>query len=51
VLLRGSEDVEARTAMVLALSVLLFAPAAVTTWSASRGVVPYVVASATFEGV
>lgn len=51
VLLRGSEDVEARTAVALALSVILFAPAAVATWSASRAIVPYVVASAALEGV
>ncbi len=51
VLLRGSEDVEARTAVVLALAVLLFAPVAVVTWSASWSVAPYVAASAAFEGV
>ena len=39
VLLRGSEDVEARTAVALGLSVILFAPAAVATWSADRAVV------------
>jgi drug/metabolite transporter (DMT)-like permease len=50
VLLRGSEDVEARTAVVLGLSVLLFAPVAAATWSVSWAVVPYVVASAAFEG-
>jgi drug/metabolite transporter (DMT)-like permease len=49
VLLRGSEDIEARTAMVLALGVLLFAPVAAATWSVSAAVVPYVVASAAFE--
>lgn len=51
VLLRGSEDVEARTAVALGLSVILFAPAAVATWSADRAVVWYVVASASCEGV
>ncbi|HXH95794.1 MAG TPA: hypothetical protein VNH40_01170, partial [Gaiellaceae bacterium] len=51
VLLRGAEDVEARTAVVLGLSVLVFAPAAVATWSASRAVAPFVVASAALEGV
>jgi drug/metabolite transporter (DMT)-like permease len=50
VLLRGSEDVEARTAVVLGLSLLLFAPVAAATWSASWAVVPYVAASAAFEG-
>jgi drug/metabolite transporter (DMT)-like permease len=49
VLLRGSEDVEARTAVVLALSVVLYAPAAAATWSAGGAVVPYVAASAAFE--
>jgi drug/metabolite transporter (DMT)-like permease len=50
VLLRGSEDVEARTAVVLGLSVLLFAPVAAATWSVSWAVVPYVASSAAFEG-
>jgi uncharacterized membrane protein len=50
VLLRGSEDVEARTAVVLGLSVLLFAPVAAATWSVSWAVAPYVAASAAFEG-
>jgi drug/metabolite transporter (DMT)-like permease len=50
VLLRGSADVEARTAVVLGLSVLLFAPIAAVTWSASWAVAPYVAASAAFEG-
>jgi len=49
VLLRGSENVEARTAAVLGLSLLLFAPAAAATWSVSWAVAPYVAASATFE--
>jgi uncharacterized membrane protein len=51
VLLRGSHDVEARTAVVLGLSVILFAPVAAATWSASWSVAPYVAASAAFEGV
>ena len=51
VFLRGSEDVEARTAVVLGLSVLLFAPVAAATWSVSWAVAPYVAASAAFEGV
>ena len=50
VLLRGSDDVEARTAVVLALSVLLFAPVAAATWSVSRAAAPYVAASAALEG-
>src|SRR5262249_25656139 len=50
VLLRGSEDVEARTAVVLGLSVLLFAPVAAATWSVSWAVAPYVAASAVLEG-
>ena len=49
VLLRGSDDVEARTAVVLGLSVVLFAPVAAETWSVSWGVAPYVVASAALE--
>ena len=51
VLLRGSDDVEARTAVVLGLSLLLFAPVAAATWSVSWAVAPYVAASAAFEGV
>lgn len=50
VVLRGSEDVEARTAVVLGLSVLLFAPVAAATWSVSWSVAPYVAASAALEG-
>jgi drug/metabolite transporter (DMT)-like permease len=49
VFLRGSEDVEARTAAVLGLSVVLFAPVAAATWSVSWAVAPYVAASAAFE--
>jgi drug/metabolite transporter (DMT)-like permease len=49
VLLRGSEDVEARTAVVLGLSVLLFAPVAAAAWSVSWAVAPYVAGSAAFE--
>jgi drug/metabolite transporter (DMT)-like permease len=51
VVLRGSEDVEVRTAVVLGLSLLLFAPVAAATWSVSWKVAPYVAASAAFEGV
>ena len=49
VLLRGSEDVAARTAVVLGLSILIFAPVAAATWSVSWAAVPYVAASAAFE--
>lgn len=49
VLLRGSKDVEARTAVVLGLSVLIFAPVAAATWSVSWAVAPYVAASAALE--
>jgi drug/metabolite transporter (DMT)-like permease len=51
VFVRGSDDVEARTAVVLSLSVLLFAPVAAATWSVSWAVAPYVAASAAFEGL
>lgn len=51
VLLRGSEDVEARTAVVLGLSVLVFAPVAAATWSVSWTVAPYVAASAVLQCV
>jgi drug/metabolite transporter (DMT)-like permease len=50
VVLRGSDDVESRTAVVLALSLVLFAPAAAATWSVSWSVAPYVAASAALEG-
>lgn len=50
VLLRGSADVEARTAVVLALSLLLYAPAAAATWSVSWAAAPYIAASAACEG-
>lgn len=51
VVLRESEDVEARTAVVLAFSLLLFAPAVAATWSVSWAVAPYVAGSAALEGV
>jgi drug/metabolite transporter (DMT)-like permease len=51
VFLRGSADVEARTAVVLGLSVVLFAPVAAATWSVSWSVWPYVLASAGLEAV
>jgi drug/metabolite transporter (DMT)-like permease len=50
VLLRSAEDVEARTAVVLGLSVALFAPVTAATWSASRAAAPYIAASAALEG-
>ena len=51
VFLGGSDDVEARTAVVLGLSVLFFAPVAAATWSVSWAVAPYVAASAALETV
>ena len=51
VLLRGSEDVEARTTAVLVVSVLLFAPAAAATWSVHAAAAPYIAASAALEAV
>src|SRR4029079_10355944 len=51
VFLRGSDDVEARFAVVLVLSILIFAPVAAATWSVSWAVAPYVAASAALEGV
>ena len=49
VFVRASADVEARTTVALALSVLLFAPAAAATWSVHAAAAPYVVASAALE--
>ena len=51
VFLRGSDDVEAGFAVVLGVSLLLFAPVAVVTWSVSWAVAPYVAASAALEGL
>jgi drug/metabolite transporter (DMT)-like permease len=51
VLLRSSTDVAARTAAVLCLSVVLFAPAAAATWRVSWAAVPYIAVSAALEGV
>jgi drug/metabolite transporter (DMT)-like permease len=51
VLLRGSRDVEAATATALALSVLLFAPAAAATWDVRAAVWPYVAGSAALEAL
>lgn len=50
VLLRGSDDVAARTVAVLCLSVLLFAPVAAATWSVHAAAVPYIASSAVLEG-
>lgn len=49
VLLRGSDDVAARTVVVLCLSVVLFAPVAAFTWSVRAAALPYVAASAVLE--
>ena len=49
VLLRGSDDVAGRTAAVLVLSVVLFAPAAAATWRVETAAIPYVAASAALE--
>ena len=51
VFLRGSDDVEAGFAVVLGVSLLLFAPVAAVTWSVSWAVAPYVAASAALEGL
>ena len=51
VLLRGSEDVAARTVAVLCLSVVLFAPVAAATWSVHARALPYIAASAALEAV
>jgi drug/metabolite transporter (DMT)-like permease len=51
VLLRGSEDVEARTAVVLGLSLLVFAPVAAATWSVSWAAAPYIAVSAACEAI
>jgi drug/metabolite transporter (DMT)-like permease len=51
VFLRGSDDVEARFAVVLGASLVLFAPVAAVTWSVSWAVAPYVAVSAAFEGL
>jgi drug/metabolite transporter (DMT)-like permease len=49
VLLRGSDDVAARTVAVLCWSVVLFAPVAAATWRVDAAAVPYVAASAAAE--
>jgi drug/metabolite transporter (DMT)-like permease len=44
-----ARDVEAATAVVLALSIVLYAPVAVVTWDVEREVWPYAAASAVLE--
>jgi len=51
VLLRGSEDVAARTVAVLCWSVVLFAPVAAVTWRVDAAAVPYIAVSAVLEGL
>jgi drug/metabolite transporter (DMT)-like permease len=51
VLLRGSDDVAARTVVVLCLSVVLFAPVAAFTWRVHVAALPYIAASAVLEAV
>jgi drug/metabolite transporter (DMT)-like permease len=51
VLLRGSEDVAARTVAVLCWSVVLFAPVAAATWRVEAAAVPYIAASTALEGI
>jgi drug/metabolite transporter (DMT)-like permease len=51
VFLRGSDDVEARFAIVMGASLVIFAPVAAATWSVSWSVVPYLAGSAVFEGL
>lgn len=48
-LLARARDAEAATAVVLVLSLLMYAPVAAVTWDVDRAVWPYVVASAVFE--
>jgi drug/metabolite transporter (DMT)-like permease len=51
VLLRGSDDVAARTVAVLCVSVVVFAPAAAATWRVDAAAVPYIAGSAALESV
>jgi drug/metabolite transporter (DMT)-like permease len=51
VLLRGSRDVEARTAAALGIAVVVFAPVAVLTWNVRAAAWPYVAASGALETV
>ena len=51
VLLRGSDDVGARTVAVLCVSVVVFAPVAAATWSVDAAAIPYVAASALLEAL
>ena len=47
--LARARDVEAATALVLALSVVLFAPVAAATWDVHAAAIPFAAASAGFE--
>ena len=48
-LLARARDVQAATAVVLGLGILVYAPAALATWDVDPEVWPYAVASAVFE--
>lgn len=48
-LLARARDVEAATALILVLSLAMYAPVAAITWDVERSVWPYVLASAAFE--
>jgi drug/metabolite transporter (DMT)-like permease len=48
-LLAGSEDTDAATAMALAIGVLLYAPIALATWDVDGDAWPYIAGSAAFE--
>jgi drug/metabolite transporter (DMT)-like permease len=48
-LLARSRDAEAATAVILVLSLLLYAPVAAVTWDVQRSAWPYIAASAAFE--
>ena len=48
-LLARARDVQAATAVVAVLSVVLFAPVAAVTWDVERAVWPYAIGSAVFE--
>ena len=49
VLLRGSDDIAARTVAVLAGAVAVFAPVAAATWSVHEAALPYLAASAVLQ--
>jgi drug/metabolite transporter (DMT)-like permease len=48
-LLAGSEETDAATAVALALGVLLYAPVALATWDVEAAAWPYIAGSAAFE--